>query len=156
MIVDHLFLSLLRSLSDTLAIYVPVRRDPHETLLVHRAKVSLEIYTLCELQRAPSTMSSRAGRTPSSTASEPSGRSSRACTHPSRRSLTHLTFGLDFNQPLASGVLPAGLTHLSFGQNFNQPFGLPRSVTHLTISPKQSKLSSSYLLAVGFILVYTW
>jgi hypothetical protein len=57
-------------------------------------------------------------------------------------SLTHLTFGHWFNQPLAPGVLPASLTHLTFGHWFNQPLHsgvpegrgvLPASLTHLTL-----------------------
>ena len=49
-------------------------------------------------------------------------------------SLTHLTFGTNFNQPLGEGVLPSSLTHLTFGTNFNQPLGegvLPSSLTQL-------------------------
>jgi hypothetical protein len=37
------------------------------------------------------------------------------------RSLTQLTFGKCFNQPLAKGVLPLSLTQLTFGKCFNQP-----------------------------------
>ncbi len=35
--------------------------------------------------------------------------------------LTQLSFGDDFNQPVAADVLPAGLTQLTFGVHFNQP-----------------------------------
>jgi surface protein len=50
-------------------------------------------------------------------------------------SVTHLTFGRQFNQPIAVDVLPLGLTHLTFGADFNQPIGenvLPKTLTHLT------------------------
>jgi len=54
-------------------------------------------------------------------------------------SLTHLTFGDEFNHPIDEGVLPASLTHLTFGEKFNQPIGvgvLPPSLTHLTFGKK--------------------
>ena len=50
-------------------------------------------------------------------------------------SLTELTFGSEFNQPLAAVVLPANLTQLTFGKFFNQPLAagvLPASLTQLT------------------------
>jgi hypothetical protein len=68
-------------------------------------------------------------------------------------SLTHLTFGHFFNQPLAPGVFPASLTHLTFGCDFNQPlhFGvlegrgvLPASLTYLTLD-KNFKQNIDYL-----------
>ena len=51
--------------------------------------------------------------------------------------LTQLSFDPDFNQPLATGVLPASLPHLSFPLRalFNQPLVegvLFESLTHLT------------------------
>jgi len=63
-------------------------------------------------------------------------------------SVTHLTFGKHFNQPIESrkmlshiafdeqlfeNGIPATITHLTFGDNFNQPikYCLPPSVTHL-------------------------
>ena len=36
--------------------------------------------------------------------------------------LTHLTFGGDFDQPLDNVTLPPKLTRLTFGHWFNQPF----------------------------------
>jgi hypothetical protein len=46
-------------------------------------------------------------------------------------SLTHLTFGWAFAQPV--NHLPASLTYLKFGSYFNQPVNrLPASLTHLT------------------------
>jgi hypothetical protein len=48
--------------------------------------------------------------------------------------LTHLTFGFHFNQSMESGVLPASLTHLAFGHYFRQPLAagvLPATLTHL-------------------------
>jgi hypothetical protein len=56
-------------------------------------------------------------------------------------SITHLTFGSDFDQQV--DYLPNSITHLTFGENFNQPVGhqgcedincprnLPNSITHL-------------------------
>ena len=40
-------------------------------------------------------------------------------------SLTHLTFGYRFNQPLAEGVLPASLKQLTLGWEFDQPAVIP-------------------------------
>lgn len=45
--------------------------------------------------------------------------------------LTHLKFGIEFNQPIDN--LPKSLTHLILGDNFNQPIdNLPNSITQLT------------------------
>lgn len=46
------------------------------------------------------------------------------------RSLTHLTFGCHFNQSRVE--LPHTLTHLKFGHNFNHKIILPPSLSHLT------------------------
>jgi hypothetical protein len=47
------------------------------------------------------------------------------------KSLTHLTFGNDFNQEVSQ--LHKLLTHLTFGYDFNQDVSdLPKSLTHLT------------------------
>lgn len=47
-------------------------------------------------------------------------------------SLTHITFGDDFNQPLNN--LPASLTHLTLGRYFNQPLdGIPSTLIYLSI-----------------------
>ena len=46
-------------------------------------------------------------------------------------SITHLTFGLDYNKP--TNNLPQSITHLTFGEDYNQPTNnLPQSITHLT------------------------
>jgi hypothetical protein len=50
-------------------------------------------------------------------------------------SVTHLTFGRGFNQPLVEDSIPESVTHLTFGHRFDQPFvkgSIPESVTHLT------------------------
>ncbi len=50
-------------------------------------------------------------------------------------SVTHLNFGYDFNQALSIGVIPENVIHLTFGYSFNQPLSvgvIPNSVTHLT------------------------
>jgi len=48
-------------------------------------------------------------------------------------SITHLTFGWFFNQPINS-CIPDSVTHLTFGYNFNQTINgcIPDSITHLT------------------------
>ena len=48
-------------------------------------------------------------------------------------SVTHLTFSVNFNQPINS-CIPGSVTHLTFGANINQPINgcIPDSVTHLT------------------------
>ena len=54
-------------------------------------------------------------------------------------SLTQLTFGSEFNQPLQEGVLPSSLTQLIFGYDFNQPLQegvLPSSLIQLTFGWK--------------------
>ena len=53
-------------------------------------------------------------------------------------SLTNLTFGFNFDQPLTVGVLPATLTHLTFGGEFNQRLTkqLPTGVRFLTLGKK--------------------
>lgn len=50
-------------------------------------------------------------------------------------SLTHLTFGTFFNEPIMAGMLPRTLTHLVFGQRFNQQLisVLPESLKSLTL-----------------------
>ncbi|ADO67034.1 hypothetical protein crov001 [Cafeteria roenbergensis virus] len=51
------------------------------------------------------------------------------------KSLTHLTFGTNFNQKIEENVLPKSLTHLTFGGDYNQKIEenvLPKSLTHLT------------------------
>jgi hypothetical protein len=46
-------------------------------------------------------------------------------------SITHLTFGYDFNKRVDN--LPNSITHLTLGFEFNKPFNnLPNSITHLT------------------------
>ncbi|AEX61323.1 putative F-box and FNIP repeat-containing protein [Megavirus courdo7] len=47
-------------------------------------------------------------------------------------SVTHLTFGYNFNQDIR-GCIPNSVTHLKFGQGFNQDIKdyIPNSVTHL-------------------------
>ena len=35
-------------------------------------------------------------------------------------SVTHLTFGDDFNQDIKNGAIPNSVTHLTFGYHFNQ------------------------------------
>ena len=46
-------------------------------------------------------------------------------------SITHLTFGSDFDQQV--DYLPNSITHLIFGSKFNQSVNyLPNSITHLT------------------------
>ncbi len=46
-------------------------------------------------------------------------------------SITHLTFGNNFNKSI--NKLPSSITHLEFGNNFNRPVNnLPNSITHLT------------------------
>ncbi len=50
-------------------------------------------------------------------------------------SVTHLTFGRYFNQPINIGTIPANVTHLSFCEKFNQPIypgTIPANVTHLS------------------------
>ena len=52
-------------------------------------------------------------------------------------SVTDLTFGSNFNQPLESGYIPNSVTNLRFGDKFNQPLRLghiPNSVTNLRFS----------------------
>jgi hypothetical protein len=45
--------------------------------------------------------------------------------------ITHLTFGVGFDQYL-SNYLPSTLTHLTLGTNFNKSIkGLPLNITHL-------------------------
>jgi len=49
-------------------------------------------------------------------------------------SLTHLTFGIYFDQEIKTDVLPQALTHLTFGAYFNQEIKagvLPQALTHL-------------------------
>ncbi len=47
------------------------------------------------------------------------------------RNLTHITFSDAFDQPV-DGLLPSSITHLTFGYNFNQLVDdLPPSITHL-------------------------
>jgi hypothetical protein len=47
-------------------------------------------------------------------------------------SITHITFGWNFNQPV--NFLHEGITHLFFGANFNQQVdNLPSTVTHLSL-----------------------
>lgn len=49
-------------------------------------------------------------------------------------SLTHITFGSNFNQKINANVLPNSLTYLKFGFAFNQKINanvLPNSLTHL-------------------------
>ena len=48
-------------------------------------------------------------------------------------SVTHLTFGDYFDQPIDS-CIPGFVTHLTFGCYFNKPINgcIPDSVTHLT------------------------
>ena len=49
-------------------------------------------------------------------------------------SVTHLTFGYNFNQPLKKDDIPNLVTHLTFDYDFNQPLkkgDIPESVTHL-------------------------
>ena len=49
--------------------------------------------------------------------------------------ITHLTFGYDFNQELKEGDIPKSVTNLTFGYDFNQELkegDIPNSVTHLT------------------------
>jgi hypothetical protein len=80
-------------------------------------------------------------------------------------SLTHLTFGHYFNQPLHSGVLegmgvlPTSLIHLTFGECFNQPLAhegrgvLPSALTHLTLGEdfkqKIDHLSNSIIIMLN-------
>ena len=48
--------------------------------------------------------------------------------------MTHLTFGIDFDQPVNPNCIPQSVTHLIFGHHFNQPINpncIPQSVTHL-------------------------
>ena len=50
-------------------------------------------------------------------------------------SVTHLTFGKEFNQELKEGDIPNSATDLTFGTCFNQELkkgDIPNSVTHLT------------------------
>ena len=48
-----------------------------------------------------------------------------------KSSITHLTFGWDFNQSVDN--LPSSLTHLTFGHCFNQLVdNLPSTINHLT------------------------
>ena len=54
-------------------------------------------------------------------------------------SVTHLTFGWQFNQELKEGDIPNSVTHLTFGDNFNQELkegDIPNSVIHLTFGWK--------------------
>lgn len=50
--------------------------------------------------------------------------------------LTHLTFGNEFNQRITNVRFPENLTHLTFGKYFNQPITtnvtFPSTLTHLT------------------------
>jgi len=57
--------------------------------------------------------------------------------------LTHLTFGLNFNQPLDNVTLPLKSTHLTFDVCFNQPLEnvmLPSTFTHLTVAKRYNRL----------------
>eukprot|EP01133_Synstelium_polycarpum_P012368 gene12368-14509_t len=50
--------------------------------------------------------------------------------------MTHITFGVQFNQRIDQENLPGSLTHLKLGARFNMPFEevtLPRRLTHLWI-----------------------
>ena len=62
-------------------------------------------------------------------------------------SVTHLTFGNNFNQELKEGDIPNSVTHLTFYANFNQELkegDIPNSVTHLTFDDKfNQKLKES-------------
>ncbi|GAM18376.1 hypothetical protein SAMD00019534_015510, partial [Acytostelium subglobosum LB1] len=61
--------------------------------------------------------------------------------------LTHLTLGDYFNQPLTSGLLPDSLIELHIGNSFDHPIlGLPNSLTILTISDKFDQPLTSRLL----------
>ena len=47
--------------------------------------------------------------------------------------ITHLTFGLSYRR-FQRGTIPSTVTHLTIGQHFNQPLRpnvIPDSVTHL-------------------------
>lgn len=58
-------------------------------------------------------------------------------------SVTHLTFGDKFNQPLPKGCIPSSVTHLTFGQEFEcqiLPGDIPNSVTYLTFGAKFNQL----------------
>lgn len=53
---------------------------------------------------------------------------------PNFQTLTSLTFGYHFNNPIAIGVLPDSLISLTFGSLFDQPLDinvLPKSIQHL-------------------------
>lgn len=53
-------------------------------------------------------------------------------------SITHLTFGDDFNKPVDN--LPNSITHLTFGEFFNKSVdNLPNSITHLTFGANFNK-----------------
>ena len=71
-------------------------------------------------------------------------------------SLTHLTFGTEFNQSVDN--LPYSLTHLTFGTEFNQCVdNLPCSLTHLTLGHRFNKRidnlpMSLTSLTLGFLI----
>jgi hypothetical protein len=51
-------------------------------------------------------------------------------------SVTHLTLGNIFNQPLKKDDIPTTVTHLTFDSYFNHQLNkndIPNSVTHLTL-----------------------
>ena len=66
--------------------------------------------------------------------------------------LIQLTFGFDFNQPLAVGVLPANLTQLTFGELFNQPLAvgvLPANLTQLIFGEGFDQFLAGGVLPAG-------
>ena len=72
-------------------------------------------------------------------------------------SLSQLTFGSYFNQPLSENVLPASITQLTFGIRFNQPLSvdmLPVNLTFLSFDCArfEKALSEDVLIAFAYAL----
>lgn len=49
-------------------------------------------------------------------------------------SVTHLSFGQKFNQPIAIGAIPLSLAHLTFGDHFSQPITIGSILSSVTRS----------------------
>jgi hypothetical protein len=68
-------------------------------------------------------------------------------------SITHLTFGYYFNQPVDN--LPNSITHLTFGESFNQPVNnLPNSIVELVFGFNFCNVVSNLPITVKKITIH--